>query len=140
MRNKQVMDERLYRKEGRRGLKSFKDAHKETRVRVACYLAIGNDECLRKALNNECDKEQCSLNTEAETIVRAGGKEVKVEKGYIKLEVERYENWKEIWRKLKNIVKEGPKELRIKSFNEKKMESEIVSGQTGRLRMARTQY
>lgn len=59
---------------------------------------------------------------------------------HLKLEVERYENWKEIWRKLKNIVKEGPKELRIKSFDEKKMESEIVSGQTGRLRMARTQY
>ena len=32
---------------------------------------IGNDECLRKALDDEYDKEQCSLNTEAEEIVRA---------------------------------------------------------------------
>ena len=67
------------------------------------------------------------------------GKEVKVEKGYIKLKEKRYENWKEIWRNLTNIVKEGPKELRIKRFDETKMESEIVSGQTGRLRMARAQ-
>lgn len=100
---------------------------------------IGNDECLRKALDDEYDKEQCSLNTEAEEIVRAREKEVKVEKGNIKLKEKRYENWKEIWRNLTNIVKEGPKELRIKRFDEKKMESEIVSGQTGRLRMARAQ-
>ena len=40
---KQASDERLCseRKEGGRGLKSSKDAHKETRVRVACYLEIG---------------------------------------------------------------------------------------------------
>lgn len=39
---KQASDERLYseKKEGGRGLKSFKDANKETRVRVACYLAL----------------------------------------------------------------------------------------------------
>ena len=41
---KQASDERLYteRKEGGRQLKSFKDVYKETRIKVACYLAIGN--------------------------------------------------------------------------------------------------
>ena len=67
------------------------------------------------------------IKTEAEEIVRACEKGVKFEKGYIKLEEERYENWKKIWRKLKNIVKEGAKEIRRKRFDEKKMQSEIVS-------------
>ena len=40
----------------------------------------------------------------------------------ILLEEERYENWKEIWRKLKNIGKEGTKKLRTKRFDEKKMQ------------------
>ena len=56
---KQASDERLYteKKEGGRGLKNFKDVYKETRVRVACYLAIGDNEWLRKAWANEYDKE-----------------------------------------------------------------------------------
>ena len=38
---RQASDERLYlkRNRGRRGLKSFRDAYKETRLRVACYMA-----------------------------------------------------------------------------------------------------
>ena len=41
---KQASDERFSteRKEGGRQLKSFKDVYKETRIKVACYLAIGN--------------------------------------------------------------------------------------------------
>ena len=67
--------------------------YKETRVRVACYLAKGNDEWLRKAWENEYNKEQRPLKTEVEEIIRACAKEVKFAKGYIKSEEERYENW-----------------------------------------------
>ena len=41
MLGKQASDERLYlkREKGRRGLKSLRDTYKETRLRVACYMA-----------------------------------------------------------------------------------------------------
>ena len=41
MLGKQESDERLYlkREKGRRGLKSLRDTYKETRLRVACYMA-----------------------------------------------------------------------------------------------------
>ena len=43
----------------------------ETRVRVACYLAKGNNEWFRKAWDSEYDEEQCFLKTEVVEIVRA---------------------------------------------------------------------
>ena len=81
----QASDERLYtdRKEGGRGLSSFKDVYKQTRVRVACYLALSNNEWLRKAWDNEYDKDHLSLKSEAEDILKTCGKTVKFEKGYI---------------------------------------------------------
>ena len=41
MLGKQASDERLYlkREKGRRGLKFLRDTYKETRLRVACYMA-----------------------------------------------------------------------------------------------------
>jgi len=41
MLGRQASDERLYlkREKGGRGLKSLRDAYKETRLRVACYMA-----------------------------------------------------------------------------------------------------
>lgn len=65
------------------------------------------------------------LNTEVEEIVRACAKEVKLEKECMKLEEERYENWKGIWRKLKNTIEEGTKELGGKRFVEKKMQKKM---------------
>ena len=86
----QASDERLYtdRKEGGRGLSSFKDVYKQTRVRVACYLALSNNEWLRKAWDNEYDKDHLSLKSEAEDILKTCGKAVKFEKGYIQLDEE----------------------------------------------------
>ena len=128
----QASDERLYtdRKEGGRGLSSFKDVYKQTRVRVACYLALSNNEWLRKAWDNEYDKDHLSLKSEAEDILKTCGKTVKFEKGYIQLDEERYDNWKVVWRKLKKIVKEGSKKRRLKTFGEKKMQSKIPAGYT----------
>ena len=129
---KQASNERLYRdrNEGGRGLKSFKDVYNETKVRVACYLSTSENEWLRVVWANEYDKEQTSLKKEAENILSDCGKDVKFERGYVEIESERVNEWKKIWMVLKKIIKLGAKDNRIKSFNEKKMQSEIPSGYT----------
>lgn len=49
------------------------------------------------------------------------GKEVKFEKVYIEMDEERCKDWKEMWRRLKNVVKEGVKDNRLNIIEEKKM-------------------
>lgn len=130
---KQASDERLYteRKEGGRGLKSFKDVYQETKVRVACYLATSTDEWLKKAWGNEYEKDQTSLKIEVEEIMEMYDRNtVKFERGFVEWGEQRYDNWKVIWRKLKKEIKEGAKKVRLKKFDKKKMQSEITSGYT----------
>ena len=129
---KQASDERLYedRREGGRGMRSFKDVYNETRTRVACYLATATNHWLRKAWENEYDKEQTSLKKEVDEMFQRFGKNVKFRKGIIEWDEERYDNWKLIWRKLKREIKVGAREMRLKNFGEKKMQSEITSGYT----------
>ena len=130
---RQASDEKLYteRKEGGRGLKSFKDVYKETKVRVACYLATSKDEWLKKVWENELKKDQMSLKIEVEEIMELYGRDtVKFEKGFVELDDHIYENWKVIWRKLKAEIKEGAKKVRNKTYGEKKMQSEIMSSYT----------
>ena len=60
---RQSSDERLFtnRREGGRGLKSFKDVYDETKSRVACYMATSNDEYIKVAWKNQINKEETSL-------------------------------------------------------------------------------
>ena len=47
--------------------------------------------------------------------------------GYVKIDQERYVDWKEAWKKLKNKLSEGQKKNRKRSFAEKAFKSEIPS-------------
>ena len=60
---RQSSDERLSlkRKEGGRGLKSFKEVCNETKTGVACYMAAATNEWIKAAWRNESQKEQISL-------------------------------------------------------------------------------
>ena len=60
---RQSSDERLFtnRREGGRGLKSFKEVYDETKTRVACYMATSTDEWVEVAWKNEMSREQASL-------------------------------------------------------------------------------
>ena len=58
------------------------------------------------------------------------GKEVKFEKVYIEMDEERCKDWKETWRRLKNVVKEGAKDNRLNTIEEKKMQRKIIAGYT----------
>ena len=106
---KQSSDERLYaeRQDGGIGLKSFKEVYDETKVRVACYMAVSNSEWIRASWINECRKEQMSVKREAEEAMRKVNGQVEFTIGEIKIGNDRYEDWKAAWRKMKNILKEG---------------------------------
>ena len=47
--------------------------------------------------------------------------------GYVKIDQERYVDWKEAWKELKNKLSEGQKRNRKRSFAEKALQSEIPS-------------
>ena len=68
LRNKNMLgrlssDERLYmsRKLGGRGLISFRDVYKKTKVRVATYMAKSPSVCISEAWKRECRSEYCSI-------------------------------------------------------------------------------
>ena len=55
---KKSSDDRLYskKKEGGRGLKSFKNVYDETKTRVSCYMATATNELIRVTWRNESCK------------------------------------------------------------------------------------
>ena len=104
---------------GGRGLESFKEVYDETKTRVACYMATSADEWIKVARKNEMNKEQTLLKREAEATM--GKMDVLATFG------ERYVNWKEAWKKLKNRLSEGQRRNRKRNFAEKALQSEIPS-------------
>ena len=65
MLGRQASDERLYlkRERGGRGLKSFRDAYRETKLRVACYMAKPTNSWIREAWKREENKEENAINS-----------------------------------------------------------------------------
>ena len=68
MHGRQASDERLYlpRSKGRKEIKSMRDLYKETKVRVACYMAMSKSRLLEVALLREHGNEYCSVKREEE--------------------------------------------------------------------------
>ena len=67
MLGRQASDERLYlkREKGGRGLKSLRDVYKETRLRVACYMAKSNNQWIETAWTREMIKEENAIVMES---------------------------------------------------------------------------
>ena len=64
-------------------------------------------------------KEQTSLKREAEAVMRKMDVLAAFGEGYVKIDQERYVDWKEAWKKLKRSLSEGQKRNRKRSFAEK---------------------
>ena len=126
---RQLSDERLFtnRREGGRSLKNFKEVYDETKTRVACYMATSNNEWIKVAWKNEMSKEQTSLKREAEAAMRKMDLLATFGEGYVKINQERYVDWKEAWKKLKNKLSEGQKRNRKRTFAKEALQSEIPS-------------
>ena len=124
---RQSSDERLYakRSDASRGLKSFKEVYDERKSRVACSMVISTNDWIRLSWRNEIHKEQTSLKKEAEKAMRGADTVVSFDEGAVTIGEERTTEWKAGWKKLKEILNEGQKRNKQRSFEEKELQSEV---------------
>ena len=112
MLGKQANDERLYlkRKDGGRGIKSLRDTYRETRVRVACYMACSENRWISAAWRREKYKEENSIVEEATKTMENIGKGIQFEEGGIQIDGEQIDGgWKPAGRRMKKKLKGGRK-------------------------------
>ena len=132
MHGRQSSDERLYlnREDGGRGLKSMRDAYKETRLRVACYMACSQNVWIKEAWLRETIKEESSIVEEAMKTMSDVGTNIEFNNGEIKIDGERIEQgWKATWKKVKQKLKEGTKEKRMEQYRLKEQQSRVYREQ-----------
>ena len=81
MLGKQSSNERFYlrREDGGREIKSLKDIYKETRLRVACYMACSENKWISAAWRRENTKEEDFIVEEAMKTVEDVGVEIQFE-------------------------------------------------------------
>ena len=91
MLGRQSSDERMYLKqeEGGRRLKSLGDVYKQTKLRVACYMAMLQSEWIQAAWDRETEKEYTLIKREAQKAMIEIGLAIDFEEGNVILEGER---------------------------------------------------
>ena len=129
MLGKQSSDERLYlrREDGGRGIKLLKDIYKETRLRVACYIACSENKWISAAWRRENTKEENSIVEEAMDDVGVG---IQFEEGSSWIDGELIDRgWKPAWNRLKEKLKKGVKNQRVEEYGTKEQQSKLYRGQ-----------
>ena len=112
MLGKHASDERLYlnRKDGGRGIKSLRDTYRETRVRVACYMACSENRWISAGWRRGKYKEENSIVKEAMKTMENIGIGIQFEEGGIQIDGEQVDGgWKLAWRRMKEKLKGGRK-------------------------------
>ena len=129
---KQSSDERIYlkRENGGRGIKSMRDAYKETRLRVACYMAYSENKWIMAAWKREIGKEGNSVAEEAVNVMGEIGTNIQFEGGEIKMDGKRIEGgWQLAWKEVKKRLKNGIKNKRIENYGMKEQQSKLYKQQ-----------
>ena len=99
MLGKQSSNERLYL---RRGIKLLKDIYKDTRLRVACYMACSKNKWISAAWRTENTKEENSIVEEAMKVMDNVGVEIQSERDNIWIDGQLIDGgWKPAWKRLK---------------------------------------
>lgn len=128
MHGRQCSDERLYlrRDIGGRGIKSFKDAYAETKVRVACYMAFSENIWIKEAWKREVRHEGISIKKEAEKALRKLNVNSEFREKGVSVDGDQLGGeWKSVWKKLKQMMKQKAEEARVEKYKTKKMQSEV---------------
>lgn len=134
MLGKQASDERLYlkREKGGRGLKSLRDTYKETRLRVACYMAKSTNLWIEAAWRRETNKEENAIVTESVRTMDAVGIRLRFEGRSIRLDdelIDEEREWKPTWQKVKTCLQKAVESKRIKIYKTKKQQSQFYQEQ-----------
>ena len=132
MLGKQSSDERLYliREDGGRGIKSLRDICKESKLRVACYMACLENKWTKAAWRRENTKEENSIVDEAMKTMEDVEVEIQFEESNMQVDGELIdEGWKPAWKKLKEKLKKGMKKQRIDEYGRKEQQNKLYREQ-----------
>ena len=78
----------LKREDRERGLKSMRDVHEETRLRVACYMSKSENRWIQAAWRRETSNVENAVVTEARTTMEEVGMGLKFEENAMQLDGE----------------------------------------------------
>ena len=134
MLGRQASDERLYlkREKGGRGLKSMRDVYKETRLRVACYMAKSNNRWIKAAWKREAIKEENAIVMESIMTMEEVGIRLQFEGQSIRIDDEKIDEereWKATWRKVKSTLHKATESKRIENYKTKEQQSQFYQEQ-----------
>ena len=107
---KQASNEIIYlkREDRERGLKSMRDVHEETRLRVACYMSKSENRWIQAAWSRETLKVENAVVTEARTTMEEVGMRLKFEDNAMQLNGEQIRKKREVnLEKGKNSASKG---------------------------------
>ena len=110
MLGKQASNEIIYlkREDRERGLKSMRDVHEETRLRVACYMSKSENRWIQAAWSRETLKVENAVVTEARTTMEEVGMRLKFEDNAMQLNGEQIRKKREVnLEKGKNSASKG---------------------------------
>jgi len=102
-------DERLYmhRRNGGRGLKSLREIYRETKTRIACYLALSDNEWMNVVWRYERSKDNWSLKKEVERHWQEIGEVLEIGENEVRLNGAVVDgSWRVVKEKLKKVWKE----------------------------------
>ena len=134
MLGRQASDERLYlkREKGGRGLKSMMDVYKETRLRVACYIAKSTNRWIEAAWMRETMKEENAIVMESIKTMEEVGVRLRFEDDSIRLDeevIEAEREYKATWRKVKISLQKATEAKRIEIYKTKVQQSQFYQEQ-----------
>ena len=134
MLGRQASNEQLYlkRERGGRGLKSLRDAYKETRLRVACYMAKSTNRWIREAWKREENKEENAIVSESISTMEEVGVRLQFADNSIRLEkevIDEATEYKVVWRKVKNSLQKATESRRIEIYKTKEQQSQVYQEQ-----------
>ena len=134
MLGRQASDERLYlkREKGGRGLKSMMDVYKETRLRVACYMAKSTNRWIEAAWMRKTMKEENAIVMESIKTMEEVGVRLRFEDDSIRLDEEVIKaetEYKATWRKVKINLQKAMEVKRIEIYKTKVHKSQFYQEQ-----------
>ena len=134
MLGRQESNERLYlkRERGGRGLKSLRDAYRETRLRVACYMAKSTNRWIREAWRREENKEENAIVSESISTMEEVGVRLRFADNSIRLDeevIDEATECKAVWRKVRNSLQKATESRRIEIYKMKEQQSQVYREQ-----------
>ena len=134
MLGRQASEERLYlkREKGGRGLKSLRDVYKETRLRVACYMAKSNNRWIETAWTRQMIKEANAIVMDSIKAMEEVGVRLRFKGKSIRLDeevIDEEREWKPAWHKVKTSLQKATAAKRIEINLTKEQQSQFYQVQ-----------